>query len=226
MFSQLSEQMKKSTQPVSDLFAANVEALQAVSNQQASFVSGFLQDSIKLVQTVAQQTDTEGFLAAQTVYAESVRERLTSNAKLTYSKLNVIGKQVADGMRTSFESASVQAATPVTVAPAKIAAPKKAMPTKKAAIPKTVAPKVKAKVTSAKKAPVIKATAPVKAPVKAAVTKATAAKPTVAKELAAQKPATVKAAAKLVPKLSADNVRAIPKSVVETKTDTTSTKKH
>lgn len=64
MFSQLSEQMKKSSQPVSDLFAANVEALQTVSNQQASFVSGFLQDSIKLVQTVAQQTDTESFLAA------------------------------------------------------------------------------------------------------------------------------------------------------------------
>lgn len=220
MFSQLSEQMKKSSQPVSDLFAANVEALQAVSNQQASFVSGFLQDSIKLVQTVAQQTDTEGFLAAQTVYAESVRERLTSNAKLTYSKLNVIGKQVADEMRTTFESASVQTATPVTVAPAKIAAPKKAVPAKKVASSKTAAPKAKTKVTSAKKAPVIKATAPVKP----AATKATASKPNVAKEVVAQKPVTVKTAAKPVPKLSADNVRAIPKAVVETKTDTTSTK--
>ena len=120
MFSQLSEQVKTSAQPVSDLFAANVKALQSVSEQHATFVSGVFSDSVKLIQTVGQQTDANGVLAAQGVYAESVRERLTVTSKETLSTLNEIGEQFAAGLRTSLEGVSEQAAKLATTASASV----------------------------------------------------------------------------------------------------------
>ncbi len=187
MFSQLTEQVKKSSQPASDLFAANVKALQAVSEQQTSLVSGVLTDSVKLLKTFSEQTEVKGMLAAQGVYAESVRERLTSTSKNTYGTLNIVSQQFADVMKTSFDTAKEAAVTagkavaeaPTKPAPAKKVAAKKA-PAKKAAPAKAtpVADKVEPKVEAAEKpAPVAKKAAPAKK-------------------------------AKPVPTLSADNVRA------------------
>ena len=133
MFSQLSEQVKASSQPVSDLFAANVKALQAVSNQHTTFVSGVLSDSVKLIETVGQQTEANGVLAAQGVYAESVRERLAVTSKGTLSTLKEIGEQFADSLKTSLEGVSAQAEKLTTTAPALTVTAKKAAPVKKAA---------------------------------------------------------------------------------------------
>lgn len=187
MFSQLTEQVKKSSQPASDLFAANVKALQAVSEQQTSLVSGVITDSVKLLKTFSEQTEVKGLLAAQTVYAESVRERLTSTSKSTYGTINTVSQQFADAMKTSFETAKEAAETAGKgVAPAPVA--KKPAPAKKVA---------------AKKAPA-KAESPAPVPAKAEAPVKTEA-PEKVEAVATEKPDT---ASKPVPTLSADNVRA------------------
>ena len=196
MFSQLSEQVKKSSQPFSDLIAANVKVLQEVSNQQTSLVSGVLSDSMKLMQAVGQQSESKDLLAAQGVYVESVRERLTITSKNTFSNLNAMGQQFADSMRTSFESTNAEVAKPKALVSTPSA---KKAPVKKAT-------------TSGKVKPVTKKASTPK-PVKAK--KATTAKPVDASKAVEKKPAIVTKTATPAPKLSADNVLATPKVAVE-----------
>lgn len=200
MFNQFSEQVKKSSQPVSELFAANVEALRSVSSQQTSFLSGVLDDSMKMFQAMSQHSDVKALLAAQNVYAESLRERLTITSKNTYSTINTVGQQYADTMKSSFDIANVQEAKPVQ-------AKKPAASTKVSAVKKA---------TSAEKAPV-KATSAV-TPAETAKEKTVPSKPLATKNM------TTKKAAKAVPALSADKVRAKPKTSVKTNTNTASNK--
>jgi len=192
MFGQFSEQMKKSSQPVNELLAANVKAIETVTKQQTQFFSGLVEDSVKLMQTVAQQTEIQGVIAAQSVYAESVRERLTSNSKVTYNTVSSVSKQYTDalqsGIATATEAAKEEIKTVVAKAPVVKPAPAvkadaavKATPTKKAT-------------------PAKKATPQKKATAKAAATSTTTAK-------AVAKPAP-KTAEKPIAKLSADEVKA------------------
>ncbi len=197
MFSQLTEQVKKSSQPASDLFAANVKALQAVSEQQTSLVSGVITDSVKLLKAVSEQTEVKGMLAAQSVYAESVRERLTSTSKNTYGTLNSVSQQIADAMKTSFESAKEAAET----AGKSMAAPeaKKPAPAKKVATKKTPAKAApaKAETASSEKAEVSSKPVPTLSADSVRATKPAA------KKAPAKKPAAKKAAPKAAPKAAA-----------------------
>ena len=218
MFGQFTEQMKKSSQPASDLFAANVKALEAVSQQQTQFLSGVLDDSVKLLQTMSQQTEVKGLLAAQSVYAESLRERLTSTSKTTYGTMNNVSQQFADALKTGLESAGEASkaavskfqTVPVAAAPVKKAeAPKSKPAAKKTAAAKKATPVKKAAPLKADTAKVDTAkTAPVKPVAKVASKKA--ATKTTAKKAAPNAP--VKTAAKPVAKLSAEEVKAAPKA--------------
>jgi phasin family protein len=209
MFGQFSEQMKKSSQPANELFAANVKAIETVTKLQTQFFSGLVEDSVKLMKTVAQQTEVQGVIAAQSVYAESVRERLTSNSKVTYNTVSAVSKQYTDALQSGISTATeaVKEKVTATAAPAKKATPvKKATPAKKAPAKAVVTsaktPKAAVKTTSdAGKVTAEKQTA------KAATnTKATS-------ETVAQQPATKatpapKSAAKPVATLSAEEVKA------------------
>mmetsp|Transcript_18110 Transcript_18110/g.58592 ORF Transcript_18110/g.58592 Transcript_18110/m.58592 type:complete len:225 (-) Transcript_18110:28-702(-) len=218
MFGQFSEQFKKSTQPASELLAANVKALEAVTAQQTQFFSGLVDDSVKLMQSVAQQTEVKSILAAQSVYAESLRERLTSTSKNTYGTLNAVSKQYADTLKSGFETASEAAQESVKAASSQVAnvtpvskpKPAKASPAKKAAskvaskaTPAETAPKAsvakKAKPVTAKKVSKAKSTSPV------------ATKKPVAKAATTVKPEP-KSAAKPVATLSAEEVKAPTKT--------------
>jgi phasin family protein len=197
MLSQLSEQAMKSSQPASDLLAANVKILQTVSKQQADLVSGMLGDSMKLMQSLGQQTEVKGLLAAQTVYAESVRERITATSKHTYSTLTAAGQQFADTLKTSFDA---PAASPATKPVAK-----------KASVKKPVAKKAPAK-SAAKSAATSTAKTKVSATAKAEpVAKKTTIKADAVVAKKAVAPAKAKKVAKPLPTLSADSVRATPK---------------
>jgi phasin family protein len=220
MFGQFSEQLKKSSQPASELLAANVKALEAVTAQQSQFLSGLLEDSVKLMQNVAQQTEVKSILAAQSVYAESVRERFTSTSKNTYSTLNTVSKQYADTLKSGLETASEAAQETVQTAVAKVVPvtkPKaesvKAAPVKKE-VKKAVKKTVKKATVSetASKASVAKKEKPVTAK---KVSKAKSASPVETKKpvatTTAVKPAT-KSVAKPVATLSADEVRAPTKT--------------
>lgn len=199
MFGHFSESFKKSAKPASALIEMNAKVLSTLSAQQTQFLTGWLSDSKKLIDTVSQQSEVKDVIAAQSVYAESVRERITSASKNTYSTLNSARQE----MLTMMQSEAVKAAvTPV--APAKAPAAKSvksqaksaAKPAKTSAAKSTKAPAAKA--TAAK--PKAKATASAKtaAASKTTATEATAAKKTAAKKAPVKKetPTTSSAAAK------------------------------
>ena len=217
MLSQLTEQVKKSAQPASDLFAANLKVLQAISKQQTELMSGVLGDSMKLMSSVGEQTDVKGVLAAQGVYAESLRERLTASSKTTFGTLSTAGQQFADSMKASFDlSAYTAASTPAKTPVKKIGVNKASV---KKATAKTSTTAVKAAATTEKKVTSVKKSATKKS---SAATKAAAAPVTVEAEKATinVKPITQKVV-KPLPTLSADNVRATPKqAVVDTVSET------
>ena len=179
MFGKFSEQMKKSAQPAASLLSMNAKTLELLSTQQTIFFSGVINDSVKLLTTLSDQTELKGVVAAQSVYAESLRERMTSASKTAYSELNGIRAEMTDIVKDSIESVSEQTKAAFkdaqTVAPVKAPAVKK-VPLKKPAVKKETS----AKASTANQTN----TAPLKT-----------ASPTKAKAPAEKKPAT-KAAAK------------------------------
>ena len=154
MFGKFSEQVKKSSKPVSSLVAVNTKALEELSQQQTEFFTGFLADSVKYVESLSVLTEVKGFVAAQSTYAEAVKERLAHTSKQTYGTMNDIREEYTKVLKTSIEE--LPAAEEVTKELMK-AVPAVATPT---------APKAETKPAPVKK-PAAKKAAP-KAPVKAA----------------------------------------------------------
>lgn len=181
MFGNFSQQLKNSTKPASTLLEMNAKTLELVSKQQTVFFSGLMSDSVKLFDSLVEQTELKGVIAAQSVYAESIRERLTSVSKTTYGGLSVIGKDVAVVMKDSLETATEDAKTAVTKAMSAAIEVAPVTPAAKPAVKKPAAKKAVAKKPVAKKAPSSKpAVSKVIEPVKAKPAKAEAPKQTVA----------------------------------------------
>jgi hypothetical protein len=141
MFGKFSEQVKKSSQPVNSLVALNAKRLEALSQMQTEFFTGFMADSLKYVESMSVQTEVKGVIAAQTSYAEALKDRFAHASKDTYGAMNNIREEYTDLLKTSLNEsvANVSAAThaaataaapikPVAPAdkPAAQAAPKKA----------------------------------------------------------------------------------------------------
>ena len=207
MFGKFSEQVKKSSKPVNSLVALNAKKLEELSQMQTEFFTGFMADSVKYVESISVQTEVKGVIAAQTSYAEAVKERIAHASKHTYGTINDIREEYTDLLKTSLNDASVevpaayQAPTTATAAPSKPAAP-----AKKAA-PKASAKKAEAKPVAK---PAAKAKPAVKTPSKPAAKPAVEAqsKP-VAKPVA--KPV-VKAEAKPVAKPATTQTTSTPAS--------------
>ncbi|MFW8591755.1 phasin family protein [Glaciecola sp. 2405UD65-10] len=189
MFGKFSEQMKKSAQPATSLLGMNAKTLELLSTQQTIFFSGVMNDSVKLLSTLSDQTELKGIVAAQSVYAESLRERMTSVSKTAYSELNGIRAEMTDIVKGSLESVSEQTK----------AAFKDAQNTPPASAVTAAAP---VKATAVKKAPVKKPAVKKETSAKANTAPAKSAAPTKAKASAEKKPAT-KTAAKAAVKSTA-----------------------
>jgi phasin family protein len=97
--------------------------MEAVTKQQTLFFSGLLDDSVKLMQTIAQQTEMKDILAAQAVYAESLRERLTSTSANTYNTISSVSQKYTDAFKSGYETASEVAKETVKTAPVTKPAP-------------------------------------------------------------------------------------------------------
>ncbi|MFC4700991.1 phasin family protein [Glaciecola siphonariae] len=149
MFGNLSQQMKKSTQPVSTLLEMNAKTLELVSEQQTVFFSGLMSDSKKLLASLGSQSELNGVLAAQSVYAESVRERFTSASKNTYTAISTMNSQAASVMKSALELAGEDAKQAVSSAMTATKAPVKAS-TKKTSVAKPTAAKKSVKGSAVK----------------------------------------------------------------------------
>lgn len=126
--------------------AVNTKALEELSQQQTEFFTGFLADSVKYVESLSVQTEVKGFVAAQSTYAEAVKERLAHTSKQTYGTMNDIREEYTKVLKTSIEE--LPAAEEVTKELMK-AVPAVATP----AAPKAKAKPAPAKKPAAKKAP-------------------------------------------------------------------------
>jgi phasin family protein len=103
MFGKFSEQVKKSSKPMSSLVAVNTKALEELSQQQTEFFTGFLADSVKYVESLSVQTEMKGMVAAQSSYAEAVKERLAHTSKQTYGTMNDIREEYTKVLKESVE---------------------------------------------------------------------------------------------------------------------------
>jgi hypothetical protein len=204
MFGKFSEQVKKSSQPVSSLVALNAKRLEALSQMQTEFFTGFMADSLKYVESMSVQTEVKGVIAAQTSYAEALKDRIAHASKDTYGAMNEIREEYTDLLKTSLDDSAANVPSAFKTA-ADAVAPSK---------PEATAPKTAEKPASKKAAakPVAKPAAKAKPAVKAA--SKPAAKPAVqaeskpvAKPIA--KPA-VKAEAKPVATPAATTVSSTP----------------
>jgi len=164
MFGKFSEQVKKSSKPVSSLVAVNTKALEELSQQQTEFFTGFLADSVKYVESLSVQTEVKGFVAAQSTYAEAVKERLAHTSKQTYGTMNDIREEYTKVLKTSIEelpaaeevTKELMKAVPAVATPAAPKAEAKPAPAKAEAKPapaKAVAKPAPAKKPAAKKTP-------------------------------------------------------------------------
>jgi len=176
MFGKFSEQVKKSSKPVSSLVAVNTKALEELSQQQTEFFTGFLADSVKYVESLSVQTEVKGFVAAQSTYAEAVKERLAHTSKQTYGTMNDIREKYTKVLKTSIEelpaaeevTKELMKAVPAVATPVAPKAEAKPAPAKKPAAKKAPAkaapkaapkPAAKAAVPKAEAKPVAKAEA-------------------------------------------------------------------
>ncbi len=168
MFGKFSEQVKKSSKPVSSLVAVNTKALEELSQQQTEFFTGFLADSVKYVESLSVQTEVKGFVAAQSTYAEAVKERLAHTSKQTYGTMNDIREEYTKVLKTSIEelpaaeevTKELMKAVPAVATPAAPKAEAKPAPAKKPAAKKAPAKAAPKAATKAAPKPAAKAEAP------------------------------------------------------------------
>jgi hypothetical protein len=104
---------------------------------QTEFFTGFMADSLKYVESMSVQTEVKGVIAAQTSYAEALKDRFAHASKDTYGAMNNIREEYTDLLKTSLNEsvanvpaathAAATAAAPIKpVTPADKSAPKKA----------------------------------------------------------------------------------------------------
>ena len=179
MFGKFSEQVKKSSKPVSSLVAVNTKALEELSQQQTEFFTGFLADSVKYVESLSVQTEVKGFVAAQSSYAEAVKERLAHTSKQTYGTMNDIREEYTKVLKTSIQelpaaeevTKELMKAVPAVATPIASKAETNPAPVKKP-VAKKAAPKAAAKPAAKVEASKAKAKPAAKPAVKAEAPKA------------------------------------------------------
>ena len=219
MFGKFSEQVKKSSKPVNSLVALNAKKLEELSQMQTEFFTGFMADSVKYVESITVQTEVKGVIAAQTSYAEAVKERFANASKHTYGAINEMREEYTDLVKTSLNNATAEVpkAFQAPVTPATASSKPPTPPQKVTA--KKVTPKPAAKKTPAK--PTAKAKPAVKTPSKPATKPAVAsqskpvtkpvAKPAVK---AASKPATKTAVKAATSQITSTSVPAEAKKIL------------
>lgn len=189
MFGKFSEQLKKSAKPVNSLVALNAKTFEDLSQHQTELFTGLLSESVKYMESVTHQTEVKGVMAANSAYAQTMRERFASVSKETYSTLSAMSEQVTKVLQQSIDSPVIDTPVPSSAAKVEPAVPKKV----------TKATEVNPPAVS-KSSPTAEAKTEVKA---APAAKKTAAKKPATRTRKASSPTTKAAAAKTASKTNA-----------------------
>ncbi len=133
MYSQFTETFQNSMKPMTELMEINIKTLESLAEQQTSFFTSALSDSLAYTQDITSQSDMASILKVQKEYSEDFQDKFMSASKELYSTMVEAQDKVSTVMKTAFTEAKEMAtemATEMTTPPP---APKAASKSKSAA---------------------------------------------------------------------------------------------
>ena len=120
MYSQFTESFKNSMKPMTELMEINIKTLESLAEQQTSFFTSTLSDSLSYTQDVTSQSDMASILKVQKEYSEDFQDKLMTASKELYSTMVEAQDKVSSVMKTAFTEAKEMAtemATEMTTPP-------------------------------------------------------------------------------------------------------------
>ena len=110
MYAQLNEQFEESLKPVSEMMKINVKALETLTQQQTTFFTTAMNDSLVFTQGLMAQKDVAGVLNAQKEFGEEMQTRMVDSAKEAYATLSEAQEAAAELFKGAFVKAQEAAA--------------------------------------------------------------------------------------------------------------------
>lgn len=115
MYSQFTETFQNSMKPMTELMEINIKTLEALAEQQTSFFTSALSDSLAYTQDITSQSDLASILKVQKEYSEDFQDKFMSASKELYSTMVEAQDKVSAVMKTAFTEAK-EMATELTAA--------------------------------------------------------------------------------------------------------------
>jgi phasin family protein len=116
MYEQFTEQFQTSLKPVTALMEINIKAVEALAEQQASFFTSAMNDSLAYTQDISSQTDLASLLKIQKEYSEDFSDKLITATKDMYAVMVESQDKKNAILKEAFTKVQAMAST-MTVAP-------------------------------------------------------------------------------------------------------------
>jgi phasin family protein len=116
MYEQFTEQFQTSMKPVTALMEINIKAVEALAEQQASFFTSAMNDSLAYTQDISSQTDLASLLKVQKEYSEDFSDKLITASKDMYAVMVESQDKKNAILKEAFTKVQEMAST-MTVAP-------------------------------------------------------------------------------------------------------------
>lgn len=121
MYSQFTETFQNSMKPMTELLEINIKTLESLAEQQTSFFTSALSDSLAYTQDITSQSDLASILKVQKEYSEDFQDKFMSASKELYSTMVEAQDKVSAVMKTAFTEAKEMATELATPAAPKTA---------------------------------------------------------------------------------------------------------
>jgi phasin family protein len=121
MYSQFTETFQNSMKPMTELMEINIKTLESLAEQQTSFFTSALSDSLAYTQDITSQSDLASILKVQKEYSEDFQDKFMSASKELYSTMVEAQDKVSAVMKTAFTEAKEMATELTTAATPKAA---------------------------------------------------------------------------------------------------------
>jgi phasin family protein len=116
MYEQFTEQFQTSMKPLTALMEINIKAVEALAEQQASFFTSAMNDSLAYTQDISSQTDLASLLKVQKEYSEDFSDKLITATKDMYAVMVESQDKKNAILKEAFTKVQEMAST-MTVAP-------------------------------------------------------------------------------------------------------------
>lgn len=93
MFDQITEQLQKTMQPITEITNINVKALETLAASQSELFKTLLDSGSAFAQSSGSPTGAEGAVESQKAYAQNLQETIIAAAKDAYSVISTAQEQ-------------------------------------------------------------------------------------------------------------------------------------